>query len=50
MEIEDPPTTIQEHQVPKVAILDAPLIMETNSEHASMDADYGSEELPLFGK
>jgi hypothetical protein len=36
MEIEDPPTTSQEDQVPKVAILDAPLIMEV--EHGKEDS------------
>jgi hypothetical protein len=55
MEIEYPTSTIQEDQVPKVAILDAPLIMEVehgkeDSECANMDSYYGSEVLPLFGK
>ncbi len=50
MEIEDPPTTIQEDQVPTVEIMDAPLIMEANSEHANTNVDYGSEDLFLFGK
>jgi hypothetical protein len=55
MEIEYPSNMIQEYQMPKVAILDAPLIMEVehgkeDSECANTDADYGSEDLPLFGK
>jgi len=55
MEIEDSPTIFQEDQVPKVAILDAPLTMEAkhekeDSEYANRDVDYGNEGLPLFGK
>ncbi len=55
MEIEDPHTTIQEDQVPKVVILDAYLTMEVehgkeNNGYANKDADDGSEDLSLFGK
>ncbi|CAM6028856.1 unnamed protein product [Sphagnum balticum] len=55
MDIEDPPTTIQENQVPKVVILSAPFTMEAehgreDGEYANKDVDYGSEDLPLLGK
>jgi hypothetical protein len=55
MEIEDPTTTFQEDQVPKVAICATPLVMEVehgkeNSQHANRDADYGSKDLFLFSK
>ncbi len=57
MEIKDPPITNQKDQVPKVAILDAPLIVEVEpgngnegNEYESRDVDYENEDLPLFGK
>ncbi len=55
MEIEDLHTTIQEDQVPKVVMLDAPLTMEVehgneDNGYANRDANDGSEDLPMFGK